>query len=106
MSVPRGVALAAAVGAAVLFLAGCGEPATPKGKDSGTPGSAPTPTGSGPSVPGPIGKTSAEAEPPPPKGSSPAETPVPSADPGHPEPKRPKQPKSSPTPAPGPRDVS
>ncbi|MFE9562962.1 excalibur calcium-binding domain-containing protein [Streptomyces sp. NPDC006487] len=166
----RGVALAAAVGAAVLLLAGCGEPATPEGKDSGTPGSAPTPTGSGPSVPMPglIGKTSTEAETlvtplftkpvearsaygdvplatdhgpwavcfqtpaagtpvaggatveillvapgiqcpsaagaslHPPKGPSPAETPVPSADPGHP---KPKQPKSSPTPAPGPRDV-
>ncbi|WP_327255614.1 excalibur calcium-binding domain-containing protein [Streptomyces sp. NBC_01244] len=49
------------MGAAVLLLAGCGEPATPKGKDSGKPASAPTPTGSGPSMPGLIGKTSAEA---------------------------------------------
>ncbi|WP_407836760.1 excalibur calcium-binding domain-containing protein [Streptomyces sp. DSM 116496] len=62
MSGNRGIAMAGAVAAAVLLLAGCGEPADPKGKDSGKPASAPAPSGSGPSMPGLIGKTSARAE--------------------------------------------
>ncbi|MDD9379514.1 excalibur calcium-binding domain-containing protein [Streptomyces sp. ZAF1911] len=65
MSGNRGIAMAGAVAAAALLLAGCAEPAASQGKGSGTPGSAPAPSGSGPSagtMPGLIGKTSAEAE--------------------------------------------
>ncbi|MER5484182.1 excalibur calcium-binding domain-containing protein [Streptomyces sp. NPDC002812] len=62
MSAHRGGAMAAAVAAAVLLLAGCAGAAAPQGKDSAGPGSAPAPSGSGPSMPGLIGKTSAEAE--------------------------------------------
>lgn len=63
MSEHRGIAIAAAVGVAALLLTGCGEPASSKDKDSGTPGSAPAPTASaGPTMPELIGKKSAGAE--------------------------------------------
>nr|WSX49257.1 excalibur calcium-binding domain-containing protein [Streptomyces sp. NBC_00974] len=60
----RGVAIAAAVGAAVLLVAGCeGDPAASKGQDSGKPGAAPAPTAtSGASMPALIGKKYSEAE--------------------------------------------
>lgn len=62
----RGVAIAAAVGAAVLLVAGCeGDPAASKGKDSDKPGAVPTPAAAataGPSMPALIGKKFAEAE--------------------------------------------
>lgn len=62
----RGVAIAAAVGAAVLLVAGCeGDPAASKGTGSDKPGAAATPAASataGPVMPALIGKKFAEAE--------------------------------------------
>ncbi|CAM5613039.1 hypothetical protein SAVIM338S_05657 [Streptomyces avidinii] len=64
----RGVAIAAAVGAAVLLVAGCeGDPAASKGTDSGKPGASSTPVAAasataGPLMPALIGKAFAESE--------------------------------------------
>lgn len=59
----RGAAIAAAVGAVVLFVAGCEDSAAPKGADKPAPASTPTPSASaGPVMPAVVGKKFAEAE--------------------------------------------
>lgn len=57
----RGVAIASAVGAVVLLVAGCQDSSAPKGSDK--PGPAPTPSSTaGPAMPAIVGKKHAEAE--------------------------------------------